>query len=182
VELIRRILYAFGGDGCTAVTRPEAEVLFAINDAISAAGGEPSPDWTDLFVKAVANVVMAASGYQVPTREKALQHETWLESRGELSVGAFLSKMVQAGLAGVRDAYRQQTWEERAIAKLERQRVEIVTNEEITQDEANWLGERLARDGRLTAVEQALVADLKAHSASIHPDLARRLGAIPAAA
>ncbi|MCZ7596346.1 MAG: hypothetical protein M5U16_16785 [Hyphomicrobium sp.] len=28
VELIRRILYAFGGDGHVAITRPEAEVLF----------------------------------------------------------------------------------------------------------------------------------------------------------
>src|SRR5262245_37911993 len=36
-ELMRRILYAFGGDGNIAVTRPEAEVLFDINDATATA-------------------------------------------------------------------------------------------------------------------------------------------------
>lgn len=182
VELLRRILYAFGGDGCASITRPEAEVLFEINDAISAAGEEACEDWSDLFVKAVANVVMAASGYKVPTREEALQHETWLESRGDLSPGAFLGKMVAAGLSGIREKYREQTWEERAIAKLERQRVEIVTNEEITQDEANWLADRLARDGKLTPVEQALVAYLNAESGSIHPDLSKRIAALEVAA
>ena len=33
VELLKRILYAFGGDGNIAITRPEAEILFAIDAA-----------------------------------------------------------------------------------------------------------------------------------------------------
>ena len=66
VELVRRILYAFGGDGSVAVTRAEAEVLFDINDAI--ADPTANPAWADLFVKAITNVVMAASGRSVPTR------------------------------------------------------------------------------------------------------------------
>jgi hypothetical protein len=53
VELIRRILYAFGGDGNIAVTRQEAEVLFDINDATAEASNDPA--WSDLFVKALAN-------------------------------------------------------------------------------------------------------------------------------
>ena len=66
LELLRRMLYAFGGDGNVAVTRAEAEVLFDINDAT--ADAEPNPAWTDLFVKAIANVVMAASGQQPPNQ------------------------------------------------------------------------------------------------------------------
>jgi hypothetical protein len=78
VALVRRILYAFGGDGNIAVTRPEAEVLFDINDATVQADNHPA--WSDLFVKALANFLMAASGYRVPTRQEALRRAAWLEA------------------------------------------------------------------------------------------------------
>jgi hypothetical protein len=61
VEFVRRILYAFGGDGNIAVTQQEAEILFDINDATSEVDNHPA--WSDLFVKALANFLMAASGY-----------------------------------------------------------------------------------------------------------------------
>jgi hypothetical protein len=170
VELARRVLYAFGGDGCVAVTRPEAEVLFDINDAI--ADPQSNAAWTDLFVKAVTNVVMAASGQSVPTREEALRRDAWLmEAKGELSPLALLSAMVSSSIDAVRATYQDQSAEERALARLEQQRIEIITNEEITQAEAAWLCERIGRDGRLTPNEAALVAYLKKESPKIHPDL-----------
>jgi len=169
VELVRRILYAFGGDGNVAVTRREAEVLFDINDAI--ADPEANPAWTDLFVKAVTNVLMAASGQAVPTREEALRRDAWLEERSELSAPSLLLSMVTSSLEAVRGAYQEQSSEERALARLEHQRIEIITNEEITQAEVSWLCERLGRDGRLTANEAALIAYLQKESPNIHPDL-----------
>jgi hypothetical protein len=169
VELVRRILYAFGGDGNVAVTRDEAEVLFDINDAI--ADPEANAAWTDLFVKAVANVVMSASGQAVPTREEALRRDAWLMERGELSPSSLLAAMVSSSLDAVRSAYQDQSAEERALARLEHQRIEIITNEVITQAEAAWLSERIGRDGRLTPNEAALVAYLKKESPNIHPDL-----------
>jgi hypothetical protein len=161
VHLLRRILYAFGGDGSAAITRSEAEVLFDIEDAT--AGSPQVPEWQDLFVKAIASVVMAASGYKVPTREEALRQEQWLACRGDLSLGNFLGRMFSV--------YDTQTPEERALARLERQRVEIITNEEVTESEATWLAERIGRDGRTTANEQMLLAFLKRESPRIHPSL-----------
>lgn len=170
IDLLRRILYAFGGDGHIAVTRDEAEVLFNIDDAL--ADREPNPAWTDLFVKAVANVVMATSGYAVPAREEALRRETSLyDPAQKTSVLAFLLSMVRSNLQAVRDAYHEQSSEERAIARLEHQRLEIITNEQITQAEASWLAERIERDGRLSASELALVAYLNQESTRIHPSL-----------
>jgi hypothetical protein len=169
VELVRRILYAFGGDGNVAVTRAEAEVLFDINDAI--ADPEANPAWTDLFVKAVTNVVMAASGQAVPTREEAMRRDAWLHDSGELSPRALLAALVTSSLDAVRSAYQEQSSEERALARLEHQRIEIITNEVITQAEAAWLCDRIGRDGHLTANEAALVAYLKKESHNIHPDL-----------
>src|SRR4029453_18533267 len=58
VDLLRRILYSFGGDGNIAVTRPEAEVLFDIDAATAAADNHPA--WTDIFVNAIATYGMAA--------------------------------------------------------------------------------------------------------------------------
>lgn len=167
VELIRRMIYAFGGDGNVAVTRAEAEIFFEINDAVSAAPINPA--WTDLFVKAIANVLMASSGYAMPSREEALRAEAWLESRGDLAPGAFLAAMVRASLDSVGEAYREQSSEDRALARLERQRIEIITNEEITEGEAGWLAERIGRDGVITPNEQALLDYLREENPEIHP-------------
>ncbi len=59
-EMVRRILFAFGGDGNIAVTRQEAGVLFDINDATSEAKNDPA--WSDLFVKALANFLLVNFG------------------------------------------------------------------------------------------------------------------------
>ena len=167
VELLRRMVYAFGGDGNVAVTRAEAEVFFDINDAVSAAPINPA--WTDLFVKVIANVLMASSGYAMPTREEALRAEAWLESRGDLSPGALLAAMVRSSLDAVGEAYREQSSEDRALSRLERQRIEIITNEQITEGEAGWLAQRIGRDGKITPNEQALLDYLREENPEIHP-------------
>ena len=170
VDMLRRILYAFGGDGHVAVTRDEADILFDIDEAVR--DGAPNPAWTDLFVKAIANVMMSASGYSVPSREEALRQEATLQNPDQqTSVLASLLSMVQSNLASVQEAYHDQTAEERALARLEHQRIEIITNEEITEAEATWLVSRLGRDGRLSPSERALVAYWKQESPKIHPTL-----------
>lgn len=161
VDLIRRVLYAFGGDGNTAITRAEAEVLLDVEDATAA--GLQAPEWQELFVKAIAGVVMTASGYAVPSRTEALRQEQWLTSRGELSIGNILSRVFSS--------YDAQTAEERALARLERQRIEIITNEEVSEPEAAWLADRINRDGRTTSNELLLLAFLKRESPRIHPAL-----------
>ena len=100
-----------------------------------------------------------------------MRRDAWLVDRGELSPQAVLSAMVTSSLDAVKDAYQEQSSEERALARLEHQRIEIITNEVITQAEASWLCERIGRDGRLTPNEAALVAYLQRESPNIHPDL-----------
>ena len=164
-DLLRRIMCSFGGDGNIAVTQPEAEVLFEIDAATAEADNHPS--WNDLFVKAVAGCVMAASGYATPTREEALARDAWLDRRGDLSLGR-----VAAGItAGLFEAYREQSAEEQALARLAQQKVEIVTNEAITPAEAAWLAGCIGRAGDLTPNLRALLMFLKAENPSIHPSL-----------
>jgi hypothetical protein len=179
VDLMRRILYSFGGDGNIAVTRPEAEVLFDIDEATAAADNHPA--WTDLFVKAIASCVMAASGYAAPPREVALARDAWLDRRGDLSLEAMLGGM-GAGLNGLFGGYREQTEEEQAIARLTQQKIEIVTHEAVTTAEAAWLAERIGRDGKLTPNERAMLTFLKAESPAIDPVLRQLLERATAAA
>ncbi len=169
VNLLRRIIFAFGGDGNVSVTRAEAEVFFDIEDAVG--DGAVNPAWTDFFVKAMTNCLMATSGYAVPTREDALRREAWLDRRGDLSLGNFLSGMISASLSSIWSAYHDQSPEERALARLERQRIEIITNEQVTESEANWLAARMARDGKLTPTERALLEYLDKNAPNLHPSL-----------
>jgi hypothetical protein len=168
VDLLRRILYSFGSDGNVAITQPEAEVLFDIDEAT--AGADNDPSWSDLFVKAIANCVMAASSYAPPPREVALAREAWLDQRGELTLDNVLSGMA-SGFTSLFGGYHAQTEEERAVARLAQQKIEIVTHEAITAVEAEWLAKRIGRDGKLTPNEQALLGFIKAESPSIDPSL-----------
>ena len=167
VELLRRMLRAFGGDGNLAVTQPEAEVLFDIDEATAAADNHPA--WPDLFVKAIASSVMGASGHAAPPRGVALARDAWLR-RGDLSLDEVLSGMVASNrswLAG----YHEQSEEERAIARLTQQKIEIVTHEPVAPAKADWLASRIARGGTMTPNQRALLTHLKAESLTLHPTL-----------
>jgi hypothetical protein len=169
VDVLRRILYSFSGEGNMAVTRPEAEVLFDIDAATAA--GDNHPAWTDLYVKAIGSSVMAASGYAAPPREIALARDAWLDRRGNSWLDAILVG-TSSGRSGLFGGYRQQTEEERAVARLTRQKIEIVTHEAITPADAAWLAERIGESGKPTPNQRALLAFLKAESPCI--DLALR--------
>ena len=97
-ELVRRILFAFGGDGDIAITRQEAGVLFDINDATSEAKNDPA--WSDLFVKALANFLLSTLGFQVPSRQEALRREAWLDEPPP-GLGEFMGQMLTGGLTAL---------------------------------------------------------------------------------
>ena len=168
VALIRRVLYAFGGDGAVAISRAEAEILFDINDAT--AGADNDPEWGDLFVKAIANFMMAASGYAVPSREEALRREAWLDAPTRGVPGAW-SRMVSHGVRGVLDAYRQPSTEEAWGARNAERAALASEAEVVTAGEAEWLARRIGRDGQLHANERALLRFIRDEAPSVHPSL-----------
>jgi hypothetical protein len=170
VDLLRRILYAYGGDGNIAISKAEAEVLFRINDRTATADNDPS--WNDLFVKAIANYVMCATGYEPPTREAALRHESFLDEAAP-TLGGFFSRMVSGGFAAILEAYHspgdiEAEWEarNRAAEALARRA------ETIDASEAEWLVERVGGGQRpLRDNERALLTLIKRAWPEIHPAL-----------
>lgn len=169
VQLLRRVLYAAGGQQAIAITRDEAEVIYAIHDARD--GQEDDPAWLDLFSKAMLNHLMFASGFTPPTREEALAREAWLDDRRVDPMG-FLARMVQS-LGSVLSVYRQPDFGEEYVARRAAIQAEA---EQITDEEADWLAARLLRDGQLSEAERALIAALRSEQPRLHPLIEDALG------
>lgn len=162
IDLIRRILTAFGGEGGIAITRGEAEALFEIDEALAASALNPA--WTDLFVKAIGNAMMAAAGYAVPSREEALRAATSKDAADDDLSAATLTASC---LCSLRTLYHEQSQEERGLTRLERQRIEIITGEPIKEAEPRWLIARLAHAATLSAVAASLAAYFEDEMASV---------------
>jgi hypothetical protein len=175
VDLLRRVLYAYGGRRRHRRHPAGSRVLFDID------GPPPMPTTTlpGAICSSRPSPMRRLSGYAAPAREIALARDAWLDRRGDLALGSIVSGM-GTGMKNFLTGYRKQTSEERAITRLTQQKIEIVTNEGVTVAEAAWLAERIGRDGQLTPNEQALLMFLKADSGSIHPalrDLVKRAAA-----
>ncbi len=167
-DLMRRILYAFGGDGNLAVSRAEAEILFDINDAAAAADNDPA--WSDLFVKAIASFLMAASGYASPSRQEAIRREAWLDEPAG-GVADFFGRMAAGSLRGVLQSYREPEGEGAWAARNARLEANSSVSEVVTAEEAEWLARRIGRDGALHANEKALLRFIRDEAPSVHPSL-----------
>ncbi|WP_299480870.1 hypothetical protein [uncultured Roseibium sp.] len=169
VEILRRVLYAGAGCGGIAISRAEAEILFDLNDATVEA--ENAASWSELFSKAIANHLMAMSGFTPPPREIALAREDWLSQPGgyEGGLGGFFRKMISGGVSGIRDAYADKT--DPFAARGAVMETEITLNEVVTEDEAGWLVDRIGRDGVLHENEKALLRFIRDESPNIHPAL-----------
>jgi hypothetical protein len=190
VSLLRRIMFAFGGDGNIAITRAEADTLIDINNALAPAKG--SPEFTEMFVKAIANAILHGIGLAVPSRAEALRTEAWLDNadlrgagslladaftggqegaRARSRVGGFLGRMLGSPGTGVWGTFRLQSAEEQALARLECQRLEIITGEHLADADAAWLCSRLGSSGQLDENERALIRYLKEESPVLPPPL-----------
>lgn len=168
VALARRILVAFSGDGALAVTRTEADALFEIERAI--APGHSCPAWSDFFVRAIGNGMLSGLGRAIGSRRdficapaEPLVLQT-LRSAGRdagNTVNEILEGAVPLQGGFVWSSCRPQSPEERALARLERQRLEIVTREPIHETDEEWLITRIATGGRPTENLMALLGFLR---------------------
>ncbi len=176
VELIRRILFAVSGDEGMAVSRREAEILFDLNDRTTEA--ENHPAWTDLFAKAVANHLMAISGYRVPDRVTALAREQWLDDTGIDPFGMLTRTVRSLGQLfspeNLKSTFKSDhtRMEEAWLDRNDHFESEAAQAERVDRNEAAWLVERIGRDGTLHANERVVLMFLREHSPQLDPALA----------
>ncbi len=151
-RLLRRVLFAAGGDSPAAVSRDEAELLFRLKDA---ARGQPnSPQWKQLFVQGVGNYLM---GFASPSaqldRERAGELETFAND-SETRVGRFVRRTVTSAPDYV-GAF------EMLFGRKGRDRFgELAAGEQVTGEESAWLDAKVHADGEVDEYEQALLVFL----------------------
>jgi hypothetical protein len=175
VELIRRVLYAYGGNKGISISRTEAEILFDLNDRTKDADNHPS--WRELFVKAIANYLMAVATERQPSRIEAITPESWAE-RPDTNVSETLSGAVRgfgelfskAFLVGLFDSAHEQSekaWAERN-ARMEAAMAEA---EQVSDVEAEWLIEKLNADGVISNNEIAMLAFIRTNGGRVSEKL-----------
>lgn len=187
IALLNRVLLAFGRGGGVPVTRAEADVLLDINRLI--APQKNSPAWSEFFVAAVGTALLSGLGFTVPPRRQTFSGDDLLKSidlpgtiallRPSQSVSTTGEPVTRTPTRGdpafgtgplrVWASCRPLSAEERALARLQRQRLEIITNEAIEEAEETWLISRLDTPERLNANEHALIAFLKRETSRL-PD------------
>ena len=153
--LLRRYLFAAGGDGNVAVTRAEAELLFDINDATDAARNNAA--WEELFVQGVVNHLMANLGYSAPSREEAFRRDAWARDHS-VDVGGVFTRMFAGGLGAIKDALSEKSVYETKAVERDAVAAEAA---KVTGSEADWLANRIGRDGAFDANERSLIERMR---------------------
>jgi len=162
VEALRHVLHVASSEGFGQITRAEAEVLFGIAEATIDAPNDPS--FADLFAPAVANHILSPGGLLPPSAAAALRRETWLDETRPLhvGVGSFFRSAV-ASLVG------REASPEPAVAALV---TGSLSPERIDGTEAQWLAERIGRNGRVSEAEHRLLVFLREETGALPTALA----------
>lgn len=166
-DLLRRYLYASAGDGSIAITREEAELLFDLHELTYAADNDAA--WADLFIKAIAAHLMAHVGYRPLPREEALRLHDWVKDQ-TIDPRGFFGRMVSGGLAGIREAYGRKP--SLAGRKNADDAIAAAIAEQVNAQEADWLADRIGKNGKYDDIEKALLAFMRDLGADLPPKLA----------
>ena len=176
VLTLQRILWGAGSEGQLAVSRDEAEALFAIADATT--GAENDPKFDDLFAKAIGNYLLGATGRAVPSRETALRWETEAPHKADLVsvLGHLFSSAQRFGVAPIGETMRNVTTlaEDVEAEHAHRNMVREIDMEMaaiMTPAKAGWLLERVNKNGTMNGPEKALLRFVQREASVLDPSL-----------
>jgi hypothetical protein len=145
--LLRRIVFAAGGDGALVVGADEAETLWRLKDACLHA--DNAPGWKTLFVQAVGNHLMAYSSYTPLERDEAARLDAFVADHHR-SVLGFFARMGSTNPSQVRAAL--------AKAPHGDHDADVAAANAVTPSEEQWLQAHIDADGASDAYEEALLA------------------------
>ena len=95
VKLLRRVLFASGGDRPAGVSKREAEMLFRIKDACLT--GDNAPEWKQLFVQGVANHLQGFGGFAPVSRTREADLDAFMTTP-QPNVLGFFGRMMGVGV------------------------------------------------------------------------------------
>ena len=161
VELLRRIMYAVGGEGGIDISREEAEIIYDIHDATADADNHAS--WGDMFSKMMACYMMSGMSAIEVSEAEAIGRDVWLKSDEGLD---FSIDNIVKGFSGF---FKSEKRIDMTPAVLDEPLQSSL--EAITEEEAYWLIDRINRDGRITPYEAKMLYYLKHECPDLHDAL-----------
>lgn len=153
--LLRRMIFAAGGDRPAAVSKAEAEMLFRIKDATLYE--KNAAEWERLFVQGVANFLLGFGGREPLPAERAAELEEFMNQEGR-GIGSFLGRMMRSEVddnLGAAFGSLLDIAPQGAGAEAEADAAEAL---ELTEAEEFWLLDHLDADEELDPLEKALLA------------------------
>jgi hypothetical protein len=154
--LLRRLVFAPGGEGALVVGKDEAEALWRIKDACL--DSDNAPEWKTLFVQAVGNHLMAWSDYKPLERGEAARLETFVND-DRSSVAGFFGRMRGSNpLAEAAKLFKDAPRIDYDAA--------LAAAEAITPEEQGWLDRHVEADGARDPYEEALLAFVAAEKSA----------------
>ena len=151
VDLIRRLIFAEGGEGAIIVGTLEADMLFRIKDRTL--NNANAPGWLTLFVQGIGNHLLAHSDYRPLSVEEARRLDAFMDENTPSLLG-FLKRTLPTHMRG------QGTIAETFKAIFGSDDDENGDGDELqglTAEEAGWLKQHIAADGQTDEYEKALL-------------------------
>jgi hypothetical protein len=158
VGILRRILFAAGGEGALSVGRSEAEALWRIKDAC--VNARNCDGWKILFCQAVGSHLMAHSSCAPLDRREAARREAWVADHGSSVVG-FLNRMWEGANLNVGDALGAAFPDRETTGKHD---AAVDAARALVSEEQAWLDRLVEADGARDAYEEALLAFIAGES------------------
>lgn len=147
--LLRRTIFASGGDGALAVSKDEAELLWRLKD--SCRDADNAPEWKTLFVQGVGNHLMAYNSYKPLERGEAARLEAFMDDRSSSVLGFFARMRGANPLGEARELLAGDAPKVDHDAAVDEARA-------ITGNENDWLRAHVDADGARDPYEEALLA------------------------
>lgn len=151
-RLLRRFIFAAGGDRPAAVSRAEAEALFRIKDATLYETN--AAEWEQLFVQGVGNYLLGFGGNEPLSAQRAAELENFMNSDGA-GIGGFLSRMLHAD---VEESFGSLLTVAPAVLEIGADEEDETDIPEVDAAEEVWLHDHLDADEDLDPLEKALLA------------------------
>lgn len=157
VQLLRRLIFASGGEDSVVVGPQEADMLFRLKDATL--GSQNAPGWLTLFVQAVGNHLLAHGDYRPLSREEAVRLNAAMNANTP-HIARFFARMIPAEMFGcgtIVDAFKSAfPAQHHPLSGL----ASVGPRSELTAAEAGWLKAHIAADGQTDPYEKALMTFL----------------------
>ncbi len=151
-RLLRRLVFAPGGEGALVVGQDEAEALWRIKDACL--DSDNAPEWKTLFVQALGNHLMAWCSYKPLERDEAARLEAFVNDQSRSVAGFFARMRVANPFAEAKRLLGGEKGVDHAARLAEA--------EAITSSEQSWLDGKVDADGARDPYEEALLAFVEA--------------------